>query len=119
MAITERFQCKCPADYEWTGDYQGQIVLSPTIELRYNEPERKVRETVAVDACLKDELEKLWSEGVITTGCCCGHHTRIPYIGVEDRFIAVMKDKGYIVSPNPMNSAREDSFYPKSVRILI
>lgn len=29
---------------------------------------------IPVDSCIKDEIEYLITNGVITLGCCCGHH---------------------------------------------
>ena len=43
-----------------------------------------VKEYLWVDKCLADEIKYLWSKGITTTGCCCGHNFKRPYIGVTD-----------------------------------
>ena len=32
------------------------------------------RDTVCVDDCIADMMEKLWAAGVVTGACCCGHN---------------------------------------------
>lgn len=68
---------------------------------------------VTVDICLAKEVMFLWSKGISTTGCCCGHgiDEKGGYIGVEDIDINKMKSLGYKVYPN---GDREDSFYSKT-----
>lgn len=36
------------------------------------------KETVCVDACIAETIERLWAAGVITGACCCGHNGRSP-----------------------------------------
>lgn len=72
------------------------------------------RETTCVDRCIADEVQRLWSLGIVTTGSCCGHNTLPGYIGVTDDCIPRMKALGYRVRPNEMDLAREDGFYPMS-----
>ncbi len=79
---------------------------------------------ICFDKCLANELFFLWDKGIITTGCCCGHHKteRNPegengessYIGVSEEFIPLMKKLGYKVRVNPNDLTREDSFIPKT-----
>jgi len=33
-----------------------------------------VKNGIAFDKCLEDELVFLWKEGITTVGCCCGNH---------------------------------------------
>ena len=108
-------RCQC-VDVE-IGSYDNQVllVIPKTVTLRMNNPERTIRKTVAVDACLAGELNKLWKMGVATTGCCCGHNKTFAYIGVEKQHIQQMKDMGYEVQSNHMYPDREDSFKPKSL----
>lgn len=67
---------------------------------------------VCVDVCLSLEVTKLWQQGITTTGCCCGHGSHDPYIGVIEADIPRMKSLGYVVAPNPMRPGDEDSFVP-------
>jgi len=32
------------------------------------------RLTVSIDSCIVDVIQDLWIAGVVTVGCCCGHH---------------------------------------------
>jgi hypothetical protein len=69
--------------------------------------------------CLARELFYLWDLGIITTGCCCGHHEgengENSYIGVLEKFIPKMKELGYKVRFNPCRPKDEDSFIPKTI----
>ena len=74
---------------------------------------------ICFDKCLADELFYLWDLGIITTGCCCGHHKGLDgshsYIGVDKKFIPQMKKLGYKVRFNDMRPNDEDSFIPKII----
>jgi hypothetical protein len=72
-------------------------------------------DSVCVDNCLVNEVRYLWSLGITTTGCCCGHNYLPSYIGVIDEDIPVMKGLGYQVRFNPCGPDREDGFIAKSV----
>ena len=113
--IEEKYKCGCSNLDKWHGSRQLSVRVPDFIELRYNAPEREVRENVCIDVCLIPEVVSLWELGIKTTGCCCGHNKREPYIGVEEEFIPQMKELGYKVHPNELHPTREDSFYPKSI----
>lgn len=111
--------CKCinitPGSVEC---YKQMVTLEvpETVELFYNRPEKDRRHHVSIDPCLVNEIKKLWSLGISTTGCCCGHNTPDrSYIGVYEQFIPKMKELGYEVRKNQFDHSREDSFIPKSV----
>jgi hypothetical protein len=44
---------------------------------------------------VKDEIQKLWSEGILTTGSCCGHNIGNPMINVSEDSIEHMERLGY------------------------
>lgn len=67
--------------------------------------------------CLVDEVKHLWSLGIETNGCCCGHNEKVAYIGVYDEYIDKMLDLGYVIQTNNIDLSRRDSFYAKSVDI--
>lgn len=69
---------------------------------------------ICVDNCLLDEIKYLWSLGIETTGCCCGHNKVEGFIGVVDRDIPKMKALGYNLHSNLSRLQDEDSFIPKS-----
>ena len=72
-------------------------------------------DTIAIDRCLLDEIQYLWSLGVRTVGSCCGHNKVIGTIGVAKEDIPKMKKLGYQVQFNPCRPNDEDSFVPKSL----
>lgn len=95
--------------------YDQMVVLEvpDNVDIRYNNPDREKKTHVSIDPCLVEEIKFLWSKGVVTTGCCCGHNSHPPYIGVTEEFIPVMKSMGYKVSFNKCRPKDEDSFTPK------
>ena len=70
--------------------------------------------TICIDRCILEEVKALWSLGITTTGCCCGHNKKGGYIGVIDSDIDVMKMMGYEVHKNKLRPNDEDSFSPLS-----
>lgn len=95
--------------------YGNQALINPPASISELRIKQGLSPQLAVDRCLIDELEELWAKGIITTGCCCGHNTCKPYIGVIPEQIPAMKALGYEVQFNPMRPGDEDSFYPKSI----
>lgn len=88
------------------GSYDNQVELKA--------PEWSSKDTICVDTCLKDEILELWSIGIRTTGCCCGHNKIEGFIGVFDEDIPKMKELGYQVQYNSCRPKDEDSFKPKT-----
>ena len=108
IKVRMRRKCGCPPGTR-PQEYTNQVVL--------DFPYGVTRKQVCVDRCLADEVQGLWDLGIVTTGCCCGHHDwyEMRYIGVRDEHIPAMKALGYAVQYNPMRPGDEDSFVPKSV----
>lgn len=107
---------KCSCVNIEIGSYGNQVRLTAPDHL--TEPLNKIGYTIYdgtiwVDACLSEEIKFLWSLGIRTTGCCCGHNTGDPYIGVINEDIPRMKELGYKVHHNPCRPGDEDSFIPK------
>lgn len=97
------------------GSYSNQVELTlPPHMVKYKAKEGGA-DTICVDTCLVDEIKYLWSIGITTTGCCCGHNKVDPYIGVIERDISRMKEMDYIVRFNNMRPGDEDGFIPKSI----
>lgn len=94
------------------GSFDNQIELPRPPHM----PTSRGVETICVDVCLKDEILHLWSLGITTTGCCCGHNKVEPYIGVDEKDIPIMKTMGYKVQFNNCRPNDEDSFKPKSIK---
>lgn len=99
------------------GSYDNQVTVNApkNIELRRNTPERELRKSVSLDACIAEEVMDLWALGIITTGCCCGHGYKQSYIGVSFGHIFKMKELGYKVALNSCRPDDEDSFIPTTI----
>lgn len=89
------------------GSYDNTVALKA--------PDWSSKNTICVDLCLKEEILHLWSIGIRTTGCCCGHNKIEGFIVVIDEDIPKMKELGYQVQYNSCRPNDEDSFKPKSI----
>ncbi len=69
---------------------------------------------MGIDKCIADEIQYLWSIGIRTTGCCCGHNITEGYIGVIDKDIEIMKKGGYKIGFNKIDLRDEKNFIPRS-----
>jgi hypothetical protein len=107
--------CNCKDIDLSTNDRFEVLIVPDNMELYYTNQENQRRYRVSIDKCLVDEIKHLWSLGIKTTGCCCGHNIVPPYIGVTDDCIPKMKELGYKVTHNPKRPESEDSFLPKSI----
>ena len=75
------------------GSYGNQVLLpcpDHMYPLKNVLGEIKEVQAICVDACLSLEIQELWSKGITTTGCCCGHNKVLAYIGVADSDISAM-----------------------------
>lgn len=93
------------------------LEIPNNVEIRFNNPENKKRTHIGIDSCIAKEIQELWKQGIVTTGCCCGHNNSnlFSYIGVKKEFIIKMKELNYKTRYNPMRPDDEDSFIPKSI----
>lgn len=99
-----RLRCWCQ-DVE-IGTYANAIPLWPSPELGLT------RVPVTVDRCIAGEIVWLWSQGVVTSGNCCGHNMAPPFISVKgDASVARMRELGY----ETFDLRRQDHFLPKSL----
>ncbi len=74
---------------------------------------------ITVDKCLADEIEELWSMGIRTTSCCCGHGVALGFIEVVKEDIPKMEELGYthyIYEKEFGGKERLDAFIPKSYK---
>lgn len=108
--------CKIKKLSQEIGEKQMTLVKLPDFMRRYFANKGLEKHHIWIDSCLADEIKYLWSEGIVTTGCCCGHNFLPPYIGVDSRSSNEIKWLGYKVQYNPFDSKRDTTFYPKSVR---
>jgi len=96
------------------GSYDNQVELPrPKCMLGRIEGSSNPK-TICIDKCIAEEIQYLWSWGVKTTGCCCGHNINEGYIGVIDKDIEFMKKSGYKVLFNKDKLSDERNFIPKS-----
>ena len=84
-------------------------------DYRENRLRAGLSDKIGIDVCLFEEIQKLWDLKIRTTGCCCGHNERDPYIGVFSEDIPKMKELGYRVQFNPHRPYAQDTFYPVSI----
>lgn len=110
--------CLCDSNVTIWG-YENQVFIPheklPKLMRQYLESNWKTN-WLAIDICVVDEIKTLWNAGIVTTGCCCGHNTKPPYVGVVDNNIRDMKILWYEVQWNPTPSRRDDkdTFYLKT-----
>lgn len=99
---------------------QVTLRIPDTVILRYNRQEHDIRETVVIDNCLVDEIKLLWSIGMETTGCCCGHNQKQGFISITDNEedLAVMKQLGYVQYKHP-DPTRLEHFIPMGSAKLV
>lgn len=90
------------------GTYDNQVVLRPPFPVRGG--------VAGIDRCIADEIQSLWSAGIITDASCCGHNVAPGFISVADKHISLMEGLGYEHLFNPMNPSDNSCFVPKSVK---
>ena len=71
---TKKEKCCCPPGVV-PGEYTNQITIT---DLPLQMSDRKLEqggnpESICLDFCVAGEVIHLWSLGITTTGCCCGH----------------------------------------------
>ena len=80
-------------------------------------PDWSNKKTILIDKCILEEIIELWSVGVKTKHCCCGHNNL--YIDanviVDEEDINKMKDLGYENKFNIHQPNKKNYFYLKSV----
>ncbi len=110
--------CKIKDLSQNLGTKQMKRLKLPVFMSQYFLEIRKLdKKELWVDKCLADEIKYLWSKGITTTGCCCGHNFKCPYIGVTSECSDYMKKLGYTVQYNPFDPNHDNEFYPKSIKV--
>ena len=95
------------------GSYDNQVeLLRPKCMI--GRTEGTTSNTICIDKCIAEEIKYLWSLGIRTTGCCCGHNKQEGYIGVIGKDMEIMKKGGYKVAINENDLSDEKNFIPKS-----
>lgn len=96
------------------GSYKNQSALARPAHM-LDRGEGTTSKTICVDNCLVAEVLQLWSLGIRTTGCCCGHNKLDGFIGVIEEDIGRVMHLGYEPRLNETDPLRHDSFHPLSV----
>ena len=96
------------------GSYDNQVALQRPKCMEGRTEGSSNPKTICIDKCIAEEIKYLWSMGIRTTGCCCGHNIQQGYIGVIEKDIEIMKKGGYKVLIDKNNLNEERNFLPKS-----
>lgn len=94
-----------------------RILQPPANFITYNLDKSRYKTHIRVDDCVADEVEHLWSLGIRTEGCCCGHGRHLGFINVVEEDCPKMEALGYeyYVFPEEFGGIdRKDAFVPKS-----
>ncbi len=94
------------------GSYDNQIMVDRP-KCMIGRAEGSSNSKICLDKCIAEEVQYLWSLGIRTTGCCCGHNIQGGYIGVIEEDIEFMKKLGYKVYFNKNDPNDERNFIPK------
>ena len=95
------------------GSYDNQVIVDRP-KCMIGRTEGSSNNKICLDKCIAEEVQYLWSMGIRTTGCCCGHNIQSGYIGVIETDIEFMKKCGYKVEINKQDLRDEKNFIPKS-----
>lgn len=86
------------------GTYANQIEVKA--------PDWSSKETICLDRCIAQEVLDLWSRGVKTGGCCCGHNKVQPFINpLTEQDAIKMAQIGYFVMMSVFGSFVACSLY--------
>lgn len=104
-------KCDCPKGVEIQG-YENQICIDDLpLQMSDYLSSSGSSKSICLDLCIAGEVIQLWSLGITTTGCCCGHGGKSPaYIGVIDKDADRMLNLGYVYE-----NEKNQSFKPKSI----
>ena len=86
----------CDCNEIEVGSYANQVVLNVPPHMRGRRFGcHIIRDRIGVDRCIALELQTLWSLGITTLGCCCGHNAAPAYIHVAPDDAGRMRGLGY------------------------
>ena len=86
------------------GSYDNQVILDTP---RHLLKVRNGRKQTCIDKCIAKEIQWLWSMGITTLGCCCGHNKNDGYIQVTQKDCSKMIKLNY-----KYENKKIWSFYP-------
>jgi hypothetical protein len=70
---------------------------------------------LSIDRCALPEMLALWSKGIHTRGCCCGHNTVPSMVNVREEDDAKMEALGYVRWPQIPEGCCRQTFFLKTV----
>ena len=90
----------CNCDGQYMPDEETRYKQHVLLELpECSERQRRISEGlsthVCIDPCITQEIKALWSMGVVTTGCCCGHKVYEAFVNVVPESEPLMQQLGY------------------------
>lgn len=107
---------KCQCENVPIGSLLNQVYLNFPDHMKQYEKRRVdlmgIKPGVSIDRCIVEEIKYLWSLGITTYGCCCGHNHVQSMVNVDDKDIEKMLQLGYV--QNHTDPERKDTFRLKS-----
>lgn len=107
--------CAC-VDVEM-GSYDNQVLLPLPPHMEQYRQNRMAAglsgDGIPIDRCCVPEIKFLWSRGIHTRGCCCGHNKVPPMVNVAEESILGMIELGYETCHT--DSSRMDTFRLKLI----
>lgn len=98
-----RYTCTCDPDV--MGDCKKRFATQVVVELPAQSKDRARRlkdglsATVCIDPCIVEVIKDLWTQGIETTGCCCGHNVMRGWVSVQASNYERMFELGYRQRP--------------------
>ena len=72
--------CRSYNNPEISEGLNDEVVLDVPPSFGFTYPDGTPKTSISIDACIVHVIRRLWSKGVITMGCCCGHGESNPSI---------------------------------------
>lgn len=116
---SERYVCSCDPiiSPEMNNDLQARYDRQVLIDLPESSPTRirrisnQLTPVLAVDQCIEAAIKELISQGIETTGCCCGHNMQPAWVSVHPDFYIKMFELGYVQKPVEMINGSPHGLY--------
>lgn len=72
--------CNCHS-YNWGIGTVPEKVFDPNDFFPFKDKTK----TVCLDDCIADQIASIWSAGIWTRACCCGHNREAPSLVLHDK----------------------------------
>jgi hypothetical protein len=110
----KRYTCTCdPALYNDIYVHSRQVIVDlPVWTIAVKERLRmNYTPDVCIDGCIVNAIKELWSKGIETTGCCCGHNIMPGWVSVHEAWYVDMFKLGYEQRPVEVVNGRPMGLY--------